>query len=240
MKRRALLIAVTAVPPPLAGVRRDVEGLAAWLRSGPGGAWRSTEIRVLVDPGRKALADDYKWLCGADYALLTFSGHGHHDGRTRESQLSFPRYVVPAESLVPRAEKAVAILDACREVVTLPLPRRFNPQVIAEDREHRDYRQEYEDLLDQATGTAVVYACAVGETAADSPVGGLFTSSLLIQGQEFSGSNPGGSRWLPMSAAFDDAATLTTQTRFLSDSGRAQTPEASYSCEEAQSLPFAV
>ena len=79
MNRRALLInAGRACPGEIIdGCRSDVLQLKAWLESLAGGAWdEAPEICAMHNATLETLEIGVRWMNGADFAFLAFSGHG--------------------------------------------------------------------------------------------------------------------------------------------------------------------
>ncbi len=186
MKRKAIFIGNTNGLP---GVKVDLDSFKNFLLTAKGGAWRENEIEILVNPSRldtlttitRSKSQNY------DYALVLFSGHG---GQERRTVLELNKYgeCINDADLFDIAVRQVSIFDCCRAY----------PQLVTESRslnmdsatasfsEASEVRKIYENRILQAIPQQIqIYSCAKGETAGDTPSGGIYTSNLLKSARSF-------------------------------------------------------
>jgi hypothetical protein len=203
---------------PLPGVAADHRILRRFLESDGGGAWRSNEILDISTISEADLTGRLAFGVGRDYALVVFSGHGfvaEEDGRTyccindEES--------VNELGLTTGAGRQCTIIDACRVVTPLGPLRKSERTVlggIQDDARAQPYRDSCRSAYDAMIlrsdpGLSFVYACTPGETAGDSPGGGLFLASLVDVARTWVASTktPGAvaHAWLSVSGALDSA-----------------------------------
>ena len=194
MKRKAILIEASEITgqEDLPGARADVERLTQFLVSDLGGAWHEkNEIRALHTPSLQQLEEALREADNADYAFVSFSGHGQHlvseDGDEEETVVAVHKQELelPARCLVPSSPRTLVVVDACRgiEVVEKALMKR----AVLEDLRGLDLRrrQRCRAIFDQQVqraekGQIVMFSCGLNEAAGESPNGGTFTTSLVL------------------------------------------------------------
>jgi caspase domain-containing protein len=169
----------------LAGVPKDVQRYRDFLLSNHGGAWASDEIVVLYEPSRVALLKELA-LAGstAHYTLTIFSGHGGHSDKYSELCINQWESIRSIEDFHTGASRQLTICDTCRAIEPM--------RKLAEDKKGTAtfgavpdvYRSQCRMKFDEAIGATpafreIMWACSVGETAADTDDGGLFSTSLI-------------------------------------------------------------
>ncbi len=193
MKRYALLIEAARAKgqKEILGCERDVDRLQTWLKNPAGGAWNDSEIKVLHNPTKAQLASEKLIINRADFALLSFSGHGriveNYTGHRRQMVTIGTGEEIDFDEMKPAVPKAIIICDACREVHRLAETREVTFGRVAQyAKEAKQYtRQDYRDLFERkveaaAAGTFTMYSCSPGQCAGDDPLnGGVFTDALL-------------------------------------------------------------
>jgi hypothetical protein len=171
----------------LRGANKDMTDIQTFLLSDHGGAWEYDEIDWYRAPSlaelRGALA---RVKLGCDYVLIAFSGHGAHDRGSfvmlNEDEAIFVKELA---EIGAKARKILVISDACRVQATVPvaLPPRTAAEDVAgipDDSYRRSCRTAFNNVLRKAPeGVVVMHACSKGESAGDSPQGGVFTQALL-------------------------------------------------------------
>jgi hypothetical protein len=196
MIRRAILIAASRVPGEdiLPGAERDIANLTAWLTSNDGGAWSSDEIYPLLNPNRGKVRRAMELASVADYAFVSYSGHGFARGDDFEDMSICLTDVSPLASiLLPSARRGTVVVDACRTIM---------PDLVRKGRETLGgFREEVANqrrlcralfdkrLLDCEQGLIVVCSCAPGQAAGESPRGGFFTRGLVEGATQWSENN---------------------------------------------------
>ena len=230
MKRKALIIGnpgETGAQNYCQGVNRDLDNYPAFLKQPLGGAWEASEITVLLRPTvsqvRTALAD----VKAAEYGVVIFAGHAYADVR-RNTILELRRSEeMNSLELRAGAPKQTLILDCCRKLAQEQVLKRL---VEAMEKKaavlnRADCRKYYDIQIDRCpTGIAVMWGCAVGETAGDDASNGGYYSTGLLEGASewarSSNTDPQKNveRWSVVQA-HDAAATYVRQR-----SGGRQTP----------------
>jgi len=182
MNRKALLIGSPGIAPVLKGVPLDLANYRSFLCSPLGGAWTQDEVTILASPSREEVLAQVAALTRSDYSFVLFSGHGCHEGDGTCIELK-PGLVVNDAILKIGASKHTVLLDCCREVV--PEVRLDEAMAKAAELIPRldavQCRRAFDIRVSEcATGLVALYACSVGETAADiESEGGIYASSLV-------------------------------------------------------------
>ncbi|KAJ3060727.1 hypothetical protein HK102_009378, partial [Quaeritorhiza haematococci] len=224
MRRKAILIEAGCVkdcqdiPGPLV----DVALYKRWLLSDHGGAWEEEEIQVLNCPGPASVQAWVKAASFADYALVAFSGHGHHVKNTATNREETRVILRGGEEfsvgdLNPNNARCTLIVDACREVTTIHLLESVKAARAAYVRSAGNVRQRHRDAFDAAVqacgeGTIRLYSCSVGQIAGDTQDGGVFTFGL-IDGAESWATRTSITAELPINRAFEIAKSYTLGQR---------------------------
>jgi len=118
MTRYALLIEAARAKgqKEIIGCERDVERLKAWLTSVAGGAWNEAEVKVLHNPTKSEIAASKRMLDLADFAFLSFSGHGRivedFTGKRAQMITIGTGEEIDFNDLKPRAGRAILSCDA--------------------------------------------------------------------------------------------------------------------------------
>lgn len=237
MKRRALIIG--APDAKIQGVYDDMKNYHGFFLSPEGGAWDASEITTLECPTPAAVESEMRNLSVADYSIAVFAGHGEYSTVERATLLQLrPGVLVSENSLKRGAGKHAVIIDACRVRSTTVL-KSFAVEAAAVFESARDplpYRMAFDQHLRKChEGIAVMYACAIDETAGEEKgSGGVYSATLLEQ------SNLWAKRSLPslgirsISDAHEDA-----EVAVRSNTGHTQNPRAVFSRTEPH-FPWAV
>ena len=198
MIRHAVLInAGNSTSDRIPGCQRDVERLKDWLTSTAGGAWNSNEIDILHNPSKSEILLAKVALDRADFAFLSFSGHG----RIVENSVGSRAQIVTVgagdemdfDDLKPRDPKSILSCDACRKVHRLAESRHATAtksldKLAREIKGHtrQDYRNSFERAVELTpAGVFTMYSCSPGQFAGEDPLnGGVFTDALLNRASE--------------------------------------------------------
>lgn len=167
------------------GVTRDVASYRSFLLSPTGGLWRESEIRGMNRPSCSELRTRVEALSNYDYALVIFSGHGWHSEDSDSTILCLRRgQEIDSTELRIFGTRQTLILDCCRvperglreDRVLLDMLAKAAPTLHPEDC-RRYYDRELEKCADELI---ILYACGIGQTAADdAQMGGLYSHNLL-------------------------------------------------------------
>ena len=193
MIRKALLIESGKAKgqKEIAGPAVDVGRLRTWFGSENGGAWEQREIATLSNPSPAQVQASVTGLAGADYAFVSFSGHGYIEQDARTGRQTQKIIVGTGEemnfaSLRPSVKKVLMMCDACRVVEVV---RRFAESSLIENRlklarkkyDRAAFREWFEAAVTNAAeGAFTMYGCGVNQVCYDDPLeGGFFTSSLI-------------------------------------------------------------
>lgn len=222
MRRLALLIGQNAsVHGYLHGVEPDVRRMRAFLQSDHGGAWEAHEVHHLPAPKAADLACLLGSLGGkVDFLFIAFSGHGEVvNGQTVVAINDFENFSVlhlAASSVLHqlilldscRVEEMVVLTEKRAHVATLGGIPRVNPQY------RPSCRALYESAIARAgAGVTRMFSCNLGETAADTNNGGVFSFSLVSHAVDWAETHGNGSHAaaiLSVPAVFAAAAHSTT------------------------------
>lgn len=200
MIRKALLIEAGKAKgqKEIAGPAVDVSRLRTWFGSENGGAWEHGEIVTLSNPSPVQVQAAVAALGGAEYAFVSFSGHGYIDQDGRTGKQTQKIIVGTGEemnfaSLRPTVKKVLMVCDACRVVEVV---RRFTDATLIENRlklarkryDRAAFRSWFEAAVTTAAeGAFTMYGCGVNQVCYDDPLeGGFFTSSLIDSAAEWS------------------------------------------------------
>lgn len=195
MSRHCILIGHNhaSVRSPLEGVNRDISAMHRFLRSSGGGAWEESEIEPLMDPRARDLRTRLDVVKGwVDYVFIYFSGHGAYDNASfvllRENAVENETILIAElATLGPRARRVTVISDACRSFVR-PLHEKTagggDVALAGGSFPSAAYRKQCRDsymhgVMSAPAGPVIVNACSPGQTAGDTPEGGVFTRALL-------------------------------------------------------------
>lgn len=224
--RQALLISAPDVAvPALEGARKDPYTIARFLMEPYGGAWRSSEIRMLENPSRNEVLEQVRELADYEYTIVSFSGHGEHppgQSYPSESEIELRGGTkATANELKPENSKHVVVLDSCRVVERLireglglsGIEKRgalITPNA-ARCRDRYDA-----EIAASSDDSVVLYACRINEKAGEySETGGIFTLALVNETRQVLQESPGSPLVISVADAFGLAASRTTQLRRL-------------------------
>lgn len=193
IKRKALLVASPEVPGlnNLPGARADVINFQNYLVTSEGGAWEPWEIETLFNPTTSALDTHLSRMASADYAFVTFSGHGeHHVGASinETSAILNAKESCYAREINPRNRRHFVIIDCCRSVVhiskrwdksaaTILASNAAPPRISREEA-----RRRFDTMaMDAEEGRVVAYSCNINQTAGEDPngSGGYFSKAMV-------------------------------------------------------------
>lgn len=181
MKRFAFLFGNTM---GLQGVKRDVESVAEFLKSGKGGAWNDSEIKVgynlSLNDVRSTITDIR--LKAFDYVFIYYSGHGC-SARGTKLYLNNANECLKEEELFNMSKKQLMIYDCCRVSTNQTTTKVANVfcEFVSMTTDFRDRcRRRYENLIAKASEQQVcLYACKDGKCAYDTVKGGVYTQQLI-------------------------------------------------------------
>lgn len=204
MGRFAILIESSNVKGQndLPGARTDVQSWVNFLQSYVGGAWSTSEIKILHKP-QLSEVEVYLRIFANDYCFVVFSGHGCEHNKKQYVCLNDNETAVCLDSLRPRGRYGTLISDTCRGVVsamqrnasqrsfamadTLSLSESANRSFVEERlRLHQSlWTKKLDEYCKNSQGIVTMYSCSTGQSAGeDANAGGLYTS-LLIKFAEF-------------------------------------------------------
>jgi hypothetical protein len=192
MQRAAVLIAGSVVPglEVLRGAERDLSTLADWLISDYGGAWEPEEITVLANPMRFQARAALSAIVGADYAFVSFSGHGGASDADFESlSVCLPDRELSALDLIPVVRKGVLLVDACRTIMGDVIEKGIT--VLGGVRETVDHQRATcraifdEQIRRCEEGVVALCSCSPDQGAGESPRGGFFTRGIVEEAENW-------------------------------------------------------
>ncbi len=230
----------------LPGVAQDKMNYRSFLESDAGGAWRRDEIFEIGTVGTSDLSAALASGGAAAYAFVVFSGHGCLDAHSARTHCCINATETVHElQLNTGAARQLTIIDACRKKETVELIRKSERTVlgrIEDDAARRSYREAcratFDSRVQQADpGLSIVYACSPGESAADTPRGGVFSAALVDEAwawaEKMRVRTDTMKYWLSIDEAFH------TARRALADLRVPQKP-AAYLGKRRVNFPFAV
>lgn len=169
----------------LPGVLHDMQNWRTYLSSIDGGAWNSDEITTIKSPSPSELREAVARLDSADYAFVTFSGHGRAlpTGQTFIGITS--RDEVNSSLLISGALRQTVVVDCCRSFPEQEVAKSFTEarNMAMDSYVDRDaYRRAFDNYLRTCEfGQIILYSCSPDETAGESEQRGGYYSSSLIQ-----------------------------------------------------------
>jgi len=179
MKKRILLIGNNE---GLEGVNVDFHNYSRFFKSKAGGEWYDHEIIPMMNPSKISLVNQITILKSErlDYLIVIFSGHG---GQERETVLELNRRseTIEESALKDLCTRQLNIYDCCRSypsigAATEKMTRLFESggAILASTRDRYESR-----IMNSIPQQICLYACSIGETAADTKDGGIYSTSLL-------------------------------------------------------------
>jgi hypothetical protein len=221
MDRFAVLVETSTLKghDDLPGAKADVESYREWLKSDFGGAWEDSEILTLSKPLKSNLQRAIQLAGARDYALVTFSGHGHHvKGKgIDETRLCInDTEEISVFELYPQCPYSLIVADACRKVSYLDAVKQAKAFAMAlneSERRLKPNRARCRALFDASLskaekGPIYFYSCSLDEAAADIP---SFSSKLVEVGQGWADNYKDYAGLLPTNLAFQGAAAEITR-----------------------------
>ena len=197
LKRKALLIGCSNVPPELPGVIEDLKRYKNFLASNNGGAWNTNEIITSLNDDNDNILNKFKLLNNADFVFMLIAGHGEHrifnndeyDSRSgtyyyhNKNRITEPILV---GLLFPRVKRSLIIVDVCRkkeyfEDLKKSVREGFFSSMESGDVLSREaYRSIYDDTIANCPEARIVaYSCSQNQEAGDNGNGGIFSRALL-------------------------------------------------------------
>lgn len=239
--RRSLLIASPTGSEYLHGAVRDIDNFREFLKSIAGGAWDDGEIVSLIDPKLSDVKANLLNMQNADYAFITFAGHGYHvkDATQSETRICLSPYETCAvHELNPRNKRHFVVIDSCRGIVSADIleERRnafaaVNAKAII-DREGA--RAAFDAAVTQAEeGRIVAYSCGINQSAGEvRQSGGIFSTALMGEAGRWAlSANP--------RAVLDVNSAVTAAKKVTYDRNAPQMPELEAG-RRLRYFPFAV
>jgi len=192
MKRYAVLIESSKLcGGGIPGAARDVVLLHDFLISNFGGAWEENEIITLHNPTENQLELVVDAISDAEYAFVSYSGHGSHSLDLDETKICVSTgygrsdCVFPVSKLRPSCLRSTLSIDCCRNVEEEGIYESALSMLAMDSlRKEATSRIEYRKLFNSGvyeaeTGCIRMYSCNIGESADESPSGGFFTRGLV-------------------------------------------------------------
>lgn len=211
-----------------------------FLTSGYGGGWHTEdhdEIIVLEEQTRMQIRACLEHVRSEqpDFCIVSFLGHGACNFGQTEIQVNSNQEIMTAQELIDISTKQITIIDCCRNVVDY----RINPIRIDEDNDRCNRgRRFYNACINQCPPQQVVlYGCNVGESALGTPLGGLFTNTLIQVATDPVFRNE---CCINIVEAGNQATTLTEWEARVHHNVRDQHPQVCYEPNIQHYLPWAV
>ncbi len=184
MTRRALILFCTDTESGhLNGPEYDNENFKDFLTSNLGGDWLDSEILSIKNPTSLQVSNAVtKFLNGADYTFIIFSGHGYLNTDDNNRQyLELSNTDISIISLRTKALRQTLIIDACRGYHT---PRQSIIKGFSDTYENFEGTSSTRRIFDNAvaraeSGWTILYAARKNQTALDTGGGGAYLLSLL-------------------------------------------------------------
>lgn len=217
MKRGAVLIEASDLcGGRIPGAKQDVTLLNELLVSDLGGAWEAEEIKILRNPSYSQITSAIAMLASAEYAFISYSGHGYHAEELDETKVcTIERqgkpYWMPISQLLPRCPKYTLSIDCCRNVETEYFAESIERQAAESfSQGQRPPRIKYRQLFDSQVEVAEIggikmYSCDLNESAGETSRGGYFTRGLVKSAYDHEPPSNTSNLFLPMTVAFDTA-----------------------------------
>ncbi|MEP7376828.1 MAG: hypothetical protein ABI675_25745 [Chitinophagaceae bacterium] len=183
--RKAILIEAPGGDgnPYLNGLKADIRGIAAHLRSQRGGCWYDQEITILHNPTADQVLAATQFA-KADYLLIYFCGHGYTDGHSVHRMLCLRGHSSIADiALIQSASPRIHLFsDACRTftgdaIGSIPLPDDQYDNFTGEPSEIRKLYDAY--IQASPHGKVIIHGTQSGNSAGEASTGGHFTQALL-------------------------------------------------------------
>lgn len=189
LRRKALLIGNSVVPPALPGVIKDLEKYKRFLISNNGGAWEENEILISLNEGYNEILQKVRNVSFVDFSFVLIAGHGEHRIINNHSAGETHFWIsnnqaIPVSYCFPTTTKSLVLIDVCREIV------KVNKAVMDYAESHQmfksmgmsreEYRKKYDDaIISNPDGRITLFSCDLNQTAGDNGDGGVFSNNLL-------------------------------------------------------------
>lgn len=237
MRRAALLIGAPGTDLP--GVNTDIENMSAFLKRSIGGAWRSSEIKVLKNPSRAEVDSSVAALKTVDYSFVFFAGHGRYSVQRNTTELQLqPNIHLEINALKIGALKHTVVADTCRVLHGAVLKKAMEAVALdSSNFSESNARQIFDAHLALCPiGLVELYSCNLNETAGESASdGGRYTSSLIAAAGDWKRQVTRTAQHVySIKNAHDDAAKKVVLL-----SGGRQNPQSNYP-RSSPYFPFAV
>jgi len=170
----------------LPGVAADIDGWQAFLKSPVGGAWKDSEINVLVAPSEQLLISYLTLAKSSNYVFIAFTGHGALSPDGKETLLQINEDTSFSARKLEIADRQCIVLDCCREPMARQLKEALEHVVTASSKMPFPHphlaRKAFDDaVLRCSEMTLIAHSCDVNELSYDERLerGGLYTYSLF-------------------------------------------------------------
>jgi len=190
MIRRALIIYCdNTYSGKLPGPIKDEENYTKFLTSYLGGEWYAGEIRSLNNPTKLRIEETIqKFLNGADYTFIIFSGHGcinQLDNNLQYFEVADGN--ISIRKLITDAKRQTIIADSCRgfekfisEEMTKAI---LETKMFSTGLSTRNLFNS--EVLSAEAGLSILYSSSEDQSAIDSENGGVYLLSLLAIAKEW-------------------------------------------------------
>lgn len=215
MIRRALIIYCNDTESgELDGPPHDNQNFCDYLTSSLGGNWYDEEIRSLQNPSSVQVSNAIsRFLNGADYTFIIFTGHGYINLDDRKRQyVELTNGDIPVSNLRTTAKRQTLIVDACRGFFS---PARELTKAFGDVFEHFTGKPNTRKIFDNAVlkaeeGWTVLYAASRNQTALDTEEGAAYLLSLLEVAENWGETNKR-HNILPINVAHERAKTYLSE-----------------------------
>jgi hypothetical protein len=215
MIRRALIIYCNDTESgELDGPPHDNQNFCDYLTSSLGGKWHNEEIRSLQNPSSVQVSNAInRFLNGADYTFIIFTGHGYINLDDRKRQyLELSNGDIPISKLRTTAKRQTLIVDSCRGFFS---PARKLTKAFEDVSEHFTEKPNTRKIFDNAVlkaqeGWTVLYAASRNQTALDTEEGAAYLLSLLEVSENWVETNKK-NNILPINVAHERAKTYLSE-----------------------------
>lgn len=216
MIRRALIIYCNDTESgELDGPPHDNQNFFDYLTSSLGGNWYNEEICSLQNLSSVQVANAInRFLNGADYTFIIFTGHGFINLDERRRQyVELLNGDVPILNLKTTAKRQTLIVDACRGFFS---PARELTKAFGDVLEHFTGKPNTRKIFDNAVlkadeGLTVLYAASRNQTALDTEEGTAYLLSLLEVAENWGDTNKK-YNVLPINVAHERAKIYLNET----------------------------
>lgn len=190
MIRRALIIYCdNTLSGKLPGPIKDEENYTEFLTSYLGGEWYTGEIRSLNNPPKLKIEEAIqKFLNGADYTFIIFSGHGCINQLDNNAQyFEVSDGDISIRKLITDAKRQTIIVDSCRKLekfISEEMTKSIlETKIFSAGASTRNIFNK--EVLSAEAGLSILYSSSEDQSAKDSEDGGIYLLSLLAIAKEW-------------------------------------------------------